>query len=728
MKKRYISTVALVILIVFFLAFIGVNYTKHYYLTKDITGRVTIVAGDCPCADGTAPGQCSINAPGRMCIETDNNVCALLYACEVCNECPSDAPYCTPGIGASGLGVCSSNAPRTCGDGICSSNESCSGCPQDCQDKRANCGDNFICDGGECVIGSSCGNSICELSLGETCSNCYQDCQGLKANCGTEEICLYSDANGFKSECVPSCGKNIACGCFFQECPRSGETYAFEEILFNYYEITGHNPEGYIYDINWNCLELNDPPVQDAHQTAWMECQYYSVTKGFMEIVESDTPNYCNDGTPERQCSLTQPLRCVNDKLTNDCSICGCSNGYYCGPKGEVCLINQSYVELVEKSPSIDGDEEDETKFALWRQLQNTYGINDGGPAVSGTILRKFAEGEDKGILKSPGTLITEVVKAKDVGSILKLSDEVIETTDDKIKESSAILESGNSEEIEQLLFNGEDSLIGGGLVGGVIANAAVIANQTNETPELSPYPGDIQIIDIPCVNESSSSTDVRGNCLGQVECCEGLVCSGGICISNKDVEPVPINVTLIDGEQEIEDDYGFSNLVNVRGDTGGVSVVEYETHPTEIKNLEIPNAVTFGFYDIKAENEVGASLSFEVLNDLLVTNQIMAVGLYRLTDDGWQSLDLEEITFNVDRTRFTFNTQGFSYFTLMGVKEGINFASVTQQDASLWSVYRRSFTPGFSLIEFFIGQQDTIIFGIFNGAPLIDLGLSGFS
>ncbi len=582
---------------------------------------------------------------------------------------------------------------------------------------------------------SYCGNGICELSRGESCDECYIDCQGLRADCGFEEVCLYDD-NARDPICKVSCSNDFPCGCFERECPRAGPGYEYQdfggEVLFYYSDITGGNPGEYLQDINYNCLELHDgwphdPP--EPHFEYWRECWYESDTRGFMEvIIPGVTPGFCNDGTQRGDCSLTQPLFCrSNDELVNLCSECGCSPGYYCDIAGEVCLTNQSYIQINETNtsqPQLSPGTGDEESPALWQQLQRIYGISQEGSAVSATVLRRFAEGDDKGIFKSPGKLVTEVVKTKDVDEILKLSEDSVERTDAKVKMASQIFESESGDDIEDLLFEGdEDSNIG--FVGDVIMQAAATSNGTNESPDLGPpfeepEPIDIDPIEIPCVNETGDT------CIGNgVECCEGLVCTQGICKTNFNVTPMNYSVGVVEEEEE-----QFTELVavDIEGSQGGISVSEYETHPEEVEELEIPNSVTFGFYDIKSENEIGASLSFEVLNDLLVVNQIASIGLYRLTDSGWESLPLEEVVFNSERTRFTFNTEGFSYFTLKGVKEGVNFKTATEQDDSLWSVYRRSFTPGFALVEFFIGDKDTIIFGIFNNAPLIDLGLSGFS
>ena len=48
-----------------------------------------------------------------------------------------------------------------CGDGICSNDENCTNCPEDC---------------GPCPPPEHCGNGICEPELGENCKTCSEDC------------------------------------------------------------------------------------------------------------------------------------------------------------------------------------------------------------------------------------------------------------------------------------------------------------------------------------------------------------------------------------------------------------------------------------------------------------------------------------------------------------------------------------------------------------------------
>jgi hypothetical protein len=85
----------------------------------------------------------------------------------------------TQGGGGSG----GTTLPPGCGDGICSSDEDCASCSEDCGPCSATCGDGS-CDGDEdcssCVADCGacpppdCGDGSCEV--GETCANCADDC------------------------------------------------------------------------------------------------------------------------------------------------------------------------------------------------------------------------------------------------------------------------------------------------------------------------------------------------------------------------------------------------------------------------------------------------------------------------------------------------------------------------------------------------------------------------
>jgi hypothetical protein len=154
--------------------------------TVVITECVDTVWQSC-CTPGGAAGSCG------------DGVCS---SAESCSSCTSDC------------GACVS---QWCGDGTCNNGESCGSCAADCGSCPAVCGDgscgygegcdNCSADCGSCP-GASCGNGSCES--GEGCGNCPVDCgacstQGSCGNgvCGSGENC---------SNCSSDCGTCVSCG------------------------------------------------------------------------------------------------------------------------------------------------------------------------------------------------------------------------------------------------------------------------------------------------------------------------------------------------------------------------------------------------------------------------------------------------------------------------------------------------------------------------------------
>ena len=571
------------------------------------------------------------------------------------------------------------NCPEDCwcGDGVVDDAEECDGGQLDfksCNSFGYNSGslscnndctfDNSGCynsdDGGD--SSSSCGDGVCDNS--ESCGSCVEDCVWETADCGDNGICYLNRGFGW---CLPKCVINepSICVCgeqWFNQAP-------FGMIL---------NTLG--PDSNTGCSDQN---CQGENAYCYVFPDGVS-----LHSVYSIGSNSCSDGSVPGQCSLTKPLLCDSDKeLVYDCSACGCGAGYYCGDSG-ICLISDG-VPVVNGNSSVNG--------SLWRQLENEYNLIEGSERVKELIQK----GVDEEILLSSGSIITDVVKVENLQDRLEIPLEVVYSVDNKVKKTSEALVSDDVGEISELFDVSSSDVFGGGAFKGVID---VVSGDRDNVPFFSPD----DVVDLSCVGISG------GSCLGESECCSGFICNGGICVDNSDVASVTVPI------EEVSD--SLSDLVSV---TGGnlESVVEYETHPSFVEELDIPDSVNFGFYDIQATGS--STLEFDVLNDLLVLNQIVAIGLYRLTEDGWESLDLVDISYNAEKTKFTFETSGFSYFTLRGIKEGVSFESVTSQDEGLWAVYRRSFTPGFALIEFFFGAEDTLIFGILNNKPLLDLGLS---
>ncbi|EFJ42133.1 hypothetical protein VOLCADRAFT_107390 [Volvox carteri f. nagariensis] len=91
-------------------------------------------------------------------------------------------------------------APVVCGDGTCSTGETCSSCAADCG-ACVVCGDGF-CSGGETCLTcqadcgtrlsngtlTCCGDGVCNAADGETCASCPGDC-GVCSTCNRNGIC-----------------------------------------------------------------------------------------------------------------------------------------------------------------------------------------------------------------------------------------------------------------------------------------------------------------------------------------------------------------------------------------------------------------------------------------------------------------------------------------------------------------------------------------------------------
>ncbi len=588
-----------------------------------------------------------------------NGVCNLLNG-EDSSNCAEDC-FCGDGVVDDSEECDGGNLNfRSCSSfGYNSGSLSCSNCAYDtsgCSNEQSDSGDDD----------SSCGDGICDAS--ETCGSCVEDCVWENADCGNNGICYLNRGFGW---CMPICVRDEPSVCVCGEQWFEGAPYGMQLNTFGPDETTGCSDQ--------NC------------QGERAYCYVFPSGVSLPNVV-SVRSNTCSDGSSPGRCSLTQPLYCDDRKeLVYDCSICGCGAGYDCGENG-ICLISDS-VPIVNGNATVNQ--------SLWRQLENEYSLIEGSERVSELIQR----GIDEEVLLSSGSIITDVVKVENLQGRLAIPDEIVANVDNKVKRTSEALVSDDVDEITELFEVSSSDVIGGAAFKGVLNT---FSDVSGDVPVFSG--GDI--VDVACVDIAG------GSCLGESECCSGLVCNAGICVDNSDVESVGV---------DIGEGFGLSSLVSVTG-ANVENVVEYETHPDFVEGLDIPDSVNFGFYDISVSSVSGGVLEFDVLNDLLVLNQIVAVGLYRLTDDGWESLDLVNISYNAERTTFTFETSGFSYFTLRGIKEGVSFDSVTSQDEGLWAVYRRSFTPGFSLIEFFFGPEDTLIFGILNDKPLLDLGLgSGF-
>ena len=135
-------------------------------------------------------------------IEREPDVCGdrLCSGDEDCSTCAQDCGACA--------------APAVCGDGVCDRPESCASCPEDCGDctSQAYCGDGS-CDGaedcdscpsdcGDCQPQPYCGDGWCDA--GEDCSWCPSDCGA----CAPSEYCGDGtcDADEDCSTCEADCG------------------------------------------------------------------------------------------------------------------------------------------------------------------------------------------------------------------------------------------------------------------------------------------------------------------------------------------------------------------------------------------------------------------------------------------------------------------------------------------------------------------------------------------
>ncbi len=121
---------------------------------------------DCPCAqeEVCVANECIM----PECFNNDECDDDSMCTYDFCRNASEGDAYCshqTIEICESGDGCCPSgcnaetdpDCPDQCGDGVCTGNETCDGCPSDC---------------GSCL--NECGDGVCES--GETCESCEADC------------------------------------------------------------------------------------------------------------------------------------------------------------------------------------------------------------------------------------------------------------------------------------------------------------------------------------------------------------------------------------------------------------------------------------------------------------------------------------------------------------------------------------------------------------------------
>jgi len=184
--------------------------------------------GDCPCPDGTSPGQCSSSEeygkPWFCESEYDPinevDVCYFSQDCQECGcpsgkECQGSGICTTPNGGGGGGGD-----DPVCGDGsLNQDSEDCDGSnfggetcvSQGFLDGNLTCTDNCTIDTSTCT---NCNNDgICDDK--ETCESCVEDCLGKQADCSANELCFdWDDYDGSgNAKCYSTCSDKIG-GCF----------------------------------------------------------------------------------------------------------------------------------------------------------------------------------------------------------------------------------------------------------------------------------------------------------------------------------------------------------------------------------------------------------------------------------------------------------------------------------------------------------------------------------
>ncbi|CAN5732055.1 hypothetical protein BH09MYX1_BH09MYX1_63790 [soil metagenome] len=198
-----------------------------------------------------------------------DNVC---QSTETCTNCPNDCGLCkTCGNGKCDASESCNSCPQdcdtcpACGDGFCKAGEDCTTCAPDCG-KCAACGDGkcngttetcFTCpdDCGKCV---GCGDGTCKA--GESCASCPHDC-GVCSVCGNAKCEQFETC----ANCNQDCGQCTTLSCF------QALTCAFKCVQL------GSNPPNVSISCVANCLSLGCPDTQFFFDQAF-NC---AIQKGF---------------------------------------------------------------------------------------------------------------------------------------------------------------------------------------------------------------------------------------------------------------------------------------------------------------------------------------------------------------------------------------------------------------------------------------------------------------
>lgn len=211
-----VALAALVVLAILFLTSVSAHASITCDANRDCQAVVAPCAKEAVCVDKVC--EFVFLDEGEKCTYGNINGNQTLDYCleeGVCDDdglCVSFRDFC-PGQGLDCVDLGDGNGDcieSSCGDGICSGDETRSNCSQDCEGHRARCGDG-ICerafneDATKCRIDCVCGDGVCENAIGEFDGTCPADCRPA---CNNNGFCdLDEDSEFCASDC--SCGDNV---------------------------------------------------------------------------------------------------------------------------------------------------------------------------------------------------------------------------------------------------------------------------------------------------------------------------------------------------------------------------------------------------------------------------------------------------------------------------------------------------------------------------------------